>query len=227
MSPVKPVRKGAGGRPRLLSREQVIETALTLGLENLTMKRVADELGVTIATLYQYVADRDEMMRLAVGRVLSSMPLPEDAGQHWSIFIRDFADAASRSMGADAGIIARFLEGGVGLEPEAPAADYFLQCMTRRGFSLSEATDILRLIGGVIFGAAMVMCRDRARSSRDGSPEQALRAVLAQFAPDELPLLRQVADAYAAPMARPAITLVEPLIRQIAQARGEEVARAS
>lgn len=225
MNSVKPTRKGAGGRPRLLSREQVIETAVILGLENLTMKRVADELGVTIATLYQYVADRDEMMRLAVKRVLSLAPLPEDVGQHWSAFLREFVDVASRSMGSDAGIITRFAEGGAGLEPEAPAADYFLECMTRRGFSLDEATDILRQIGGLIFGAAMMMCRDRARTARGGTPERAFGAMLAQFAPDELPLLRQAADAYAAPMAQPALTLVEPLIRQIALARGEDAAR--
>ena len=100
-------------------------------------------------------------------------------------------------------------------------AEYFLAGMMRRGFPLEETTEILRRLTGLILGAVVIICRDRAQSQEHGSTGLALGAVLAHHAAADLPLLRQAREAYAAPMDNPAALLSAPLIAEIARQRGE------
>ena len=51
---VAPHRKA--GRPPRISRAMIAEAANELGLDGLTLKAVADHLGVTVAALYHHVA---------------------------------------------------------------------------------------------------------------------------------------------------------------------------
>lgn len=56
------------GRARGLSREQVVGAAITIadheGLEALTMRRVAEQLGAGTMSLYWYVRSKDELIEL-------------------------------------------------------------------------------------------------------------------------------------------------------------------
>jgi AcrR family transcriptional regulator len=223
MADVKSLRKPAGGRPRLLTRDRVIDAAVKLGLENFTMKRVAAELGVTIATLYQYVADRDELLRLAVTQMVAALPFPPDTGQHWSVFLRDFAQVLQEVLAADPNILLRFMHDDFGLEAEAQFAQNFLEVMTGRGFSTEEAVDILQRVATAACGGAVVACRDQVRAARTGTLEQAVQTALTHFPPEQQPQLRQVAAYFGAPRDRLALSLVEPLIEQIARRRGESL----
>ncbi|GEO27925.1 TetR/AcrR family transcriptional regulator [Alicyclobacillus acidoterrestris] len=63
------------GRPPRLSRELIVAAALQMNLESLTMRELADYLGVSHGALYRWVASRDELLDLIsetlVERVLS------------------------------------------------------------------------------------------------------------------------------------------------------------
>mgnify|MGYP000844767128 FL=1 len=74
-------------RPRVdgLSGERIIDAALVLvdadGLEALTVRRLAEELGTGSASLYRHVASRDELLVLLVDHVLGDVRHPpDDAG---------------------------------------------------------------------------------------------------------------------------------------------------
>ena len=56
------------GRPRRLTLDQLLDTALDMGLAELSMKDLASRLEVGIATLYRYVDNREALIRLAAGR---------------------------------------------------------------------------------------------------------------------------------------------------------------
>jgi AcrR family transcriptional regulator len=219
---VKSIRKSAGGRPRLLTQQQVVEAALRLGLERLTMKRVADDLGVSIATLYQYVIDRDELLRLAIMHMVATLRYPGDTGQHWSKFLRDYAEATRAQLAVDTHILVRFLHSGFGLESELLLLEKFLEVMTPRGFTPQQATRIMRQILTATMGAAMATCRERATIARSGSVDQAMHAALAHFTPDDLPLVRQT-DLDYRDAADQLSDLIEPLIEKIAAERGEKL----
>jgi AcrR family transcriptional regulator len=64
-----------------LSRERVIAAALALvdrdGLERLSMRRLASELGVEAMSLYHHVQDKSDVLDGMVGAVLDEMELPD------------------------------------------------------------------------------------------------------------------------------------------------------
>lgn len=67
-------RAGRADKPAL-SREAIAETALRVideeGFEALSMRRVAQEFGTGAASLYAYVASKDELLDLVIDRVMA------------------------------------------------------------------------------------------------------------------------------------------------------------
>jgi AcrR family transcriptional regulator len=68
----------AGGR--LVSRQEIIDTALVIaervGVAGVTMRLLADELGVSVATAYYHVKDKAELLRLMGDATLADVPCP-------------------------------------------------------------------------------------------------------------------------------------------------------
>lgn len=66
-------------RPRSLTRQGIAAAVLAVidreGIEGLTMRTVAKELGVATMSLYRYVADREELEALVVAHLLDGMDL--------------------------------------------------------------------------------------------------------------------------------------------------------
>jgi AcrR family transcriptional regulator len=84
--------------PRLpMSRERVLEAAIALadesGIESLTMRRLAQELGVEAMTLYYYVANKEDILNAIVDMVLSEFELPSSETD-WKAAIRKTAISA-------------------------------------------------------------------------------------------------------------------------------------
>ena len=68
-----------------LSREAVVETALTLvtahGVDALTMRRLATELGTAVTAIYWHVGNRDALLDLLVERVLADIGTVRPVGK--------------------------------------------------------------------------------------------------------------------------------------------------
>jgi TetR/AcrR family transcriptional regulator, tetracycline repressor protein len=62
-----------------LDRDRVVQAALTLmdrvGLDGLTMRCLADELGVTAGSMYRHVRDKDELLVLLADALAGQVPL--------------------------------------------------------------------------------------------------------------------------------------------------------
>ncbi|MFI6867359.1 TetR/AcrR family transcriptional regulator [Nocardia sp. NPDC050406] len=69
------------GRPPRLSRDQIVAAARELvaahGVEALTMRRLATELGATPMALYRHVRDREELLLLLLDDVAATMLRPD------------------------------------------------------------------------------------------------------------------------------------------------------
>jgi AcrR family transcriptional regulator len=67
---------------RALSLSVIVDAALAIidaeGLDALTMRRVAEELGTGPASLYAHVANKDEMVAAALDRVTGEIPVPAE-----------------------------------------------------------------------------------------------------------------------------------------------------
>jgi len=68
------------GRPPTIGREAVLEAAIRLldaeGVEALTMRRLASELGVSAMAPYRYVGSKDELLIVLVDRLAARLVYP-------------------------------------------------------------------------------------------------------------------------------------------------------
>lgn len=75
------------GPCRRLTVEQITETALAMaveeGLEALSMRRLAERLGVTAMSLYKYIPGKAELLDLMVDTVYGRMPLRRGPSGNW------------------------------------------------------------------------------------------------------------------------------------------------
>ncbi|WP_371776617.1 TetR/AcrR family transcriptional regulator [Streptomyces sp. NBC_01438] len=76
-----PGPKRSVGRPRRLDPDAMVATARRIieeeGLDALSMRRVAKELGSTPMALYHYVQDKDELLMLTLSGTAAAFPRPE------------------------------------------------------------------------------------------------------------------------------------------------------
>lgn len=85
------------GTPRpQLSREVVVEAALQVldaeGGEALTMRRVADQIGVSASSLYGYVDNKEELVQLVLDRIFQEVEVPPTGG-NWQETLKDLGRA--------------------------------------------------------------------------------------------------------------------------------------
>src|SRR4051794_41843833 len=77
---------GAGGRRPRLSRQRVLQGALSIadsgGLGSLTIRSLAAELGVKPMSVYYHVANKDEILSALVDFVFAEISLPVP-GRDW------------------------------------------------------------------------------------------------------------------------------------------------
>jgi len=66
---------------------KVVETE---GGDALTMRRVADEIGVSASSLYGYVANKEELVQLVLEQIMTEIPVPEP-GVDWQDMLRAWA----------------------------------------------------------------------------------------------------------------------------------------
>lgn len=87
-----PRRRGVP-RPQL-SREVVVSAALAVladeGGHALTMRRVADKIGVSASSLYGYVANKEELVQLVFERIGEELVLPGTA-RGWQEMLKEFS----------------------------------------------------------------------------------------------------------------------------------------
>lgn len=85
-----------------LSRERVVEAAFTVldrqGLDKLSMRQVAAELGVAVSALYVHVSSKDDLLELMYTRLFDGLTMPEPDPERWQEQLRDFARAGRQRL---------------------------------------------------------------------------------------------------------------------------------
>jgi AcrR family transcriptional regulator len=131
-------------RPRdPLSRERVLDAAVRLaderGIDALTMRGLAQELGVEAMTLYYYVRNKDEILNGIVDRVVGEFELPS-RGPDWKAAIRATAVSAYHVLLEHRWAAALMLSGSGVSQARLRYMDAILGTFRRAGFS-AEMTD--------------------------------------------------------------------------------------
>jgi AcrR family transcriptional regulator len=189
----------------------------------LTMTRLAEELGVSIGALCDYVADRDELMPLVVAERMRTLPIPTDTGhQHWAQYLREYVSWLITLLSADPAALIQVLSIDFTLESELRLTEAFDAALVARGFELDEAVAIHTQVSVIALGTAIGDSRERLAAREAGSVAAAPARVLDGLDVGDLRFTRKAAPGYESRVVS-IDELTEALIERIARQRGEHL----
>jgi TetR/AcrR family tetracycline transcriptional repressor len=98
---IVPFRDPRAGRRPPLDRGQVVRAAIGLldevGLDGLTMRRLAERLGIQAASLYRHVKDKDELLVLLADEISAEIAGPGPSGS-WRSRLAEMARNVRRGL---------------------------------------------------------------------------------------------------------------------------------
>ena len=190
---------------RVLDRARVVHTALDLmdhvGLDGLTMRRLAEALGVTAGSLYRHVRDKDELLVLLADALSGQVPmLAEDVP--WRDALRSMAAGYRRVLLAHRDA-ARLL---AGTRPAGPRRLQHIETMLRvlvaAGFNGADAAWAAYHFNNLVTESVADEVRLGAAAAAAGTTRGELlaraRAQLRALPPAAFPTLHRLADQVAA-----------------------------
>jgi AcrR family transcriptional regulator len=141
-----------------LTRERALQAAVALadtqGIEAVTMRGLARDLGVEAMSLYHHVANKDDILDGMVDLVFSEVQLPEP-GTAWRPAMRERAlsvrAAMTRHPWALALMESRTSPGAATLAHH----NAVLGCLRQEGFSVEMAAHAFSLLDAYIYGFAL------------------------------------------------------------------------
>ncbi len=184
-----PGRAGAERRTQL-TRERVVTAAVGLadrdGIESISMRRLAQELGVEAMSLYTHVRNKDDLLDGMVDAVIGEIPLSAD-GVDWKVSLRQMVLAAR-------GVVLRHPWAPRIMETRTtpgPATMRYLNAvfgvLRDGGFSVAQTHHALHILGSRVVGFTQELFDD----SGDVEPDAA--ASLAGELAATLPYIAEMA----------------------------------
>lgn len=155
LSAVKPVP-----RPRSLSSLQIAAAALTVvdreGLTALTMRSVANELGMAAMSLYRYVDSREQLEGLVVDLVLGAIDLRLPARARWGTRLSLLAERARAVIASHPAIVPLCLTRRHSSLGSVRWGEAVLATLADAGFDGQQRAIALRTLLSYVLGAAQV-----------------------------------------------------------------------
>jgi AcrR family transcriptional regulator len=144
------------GAPRApLTRERALAAAVGLadrdGIDSLTMRRLAQALGVEAMSLYHHVANKDDILDGMVEAVFAEIDLPAGNGD-WAPAMRGRAHSLRAALTRHPWAIS-IMESRVSPGPATLRHhDWVLGCCRAAGFSVAMAAHAFSLVDSYIYG---------------------------------------------------------------------------
>jgi AcrR family transcriptional regulator len=188
-------RTDPDAEPRIpLSRQRVLCAAVALadrgGVGSLSMRKLAQELGVEAMSLYHHVANKDDILDGIVDVVFSEIDLPSGDAD-WRAAMRQRAVSARQALRrhpwATALMESRSTPGPANLRHH----DAVLGILRNAGFSVELAAHAYSLLDAYIYGFAL-----QETSLPFSTPEETsevAQTIMAEFPAEELPHLTEIA----------------------------------
>jgi len=137
-----------------LDAEQIVDTALELmdlhGVEWLSMRRLAQHLGVSPPTLYWHVRSKEALWRMVAQRVLSGLEFPSPQEASWEARVRHLMTSVRGQLLDHPSVLE--LLGRVLPEAVDRMTAEALDILTSAGFEGAEADRYVRIMTWLVFG---------------------------------------------------------------------------
>jgi AcrR family transcriptional regulator len=142
-----------------LNRDRVLAAAVALaddgGLESLTMRKLAQELGVVPMALYKHVANRQAVVDGMIDIVFAEIELPDATGSGWRTAMR------RRALSVRAALLRHRWAIGLMESRENPGPpnrrhhNATMGCLREAGFSLRDAVHVFSALDSYVYGFAL------------------------------------------------------------------------
>jgi AcrR family transcriptional regulator len=181
-----------------LTRERILETAVELadrdGIAALTMRKLAQALGVEAMSLYNHVANKEDLLDGMVDVVFAEIGL-SPTGTDWKSAMRLRAISAlavlSRHPWAVGLLESRRRPGPVTLRHH----DAVLGCLRGAGFSIAMAAHAYSVLDSYIFGFALEQRNVPVRTPEETA--EVARNILLPLRPGDYPYLTEMITGHA------------------------------
>ena len=151
-----------------LSRERVLDAAVALaardGIESLTMRKLADELGAGAMSLYHHVPNKEQLLDGMVEIVFGEIELPT-TDVDWKTAMRARAVSTREALARHPWAIGLMEGRGSHGPANLSLHNAVLGCLRAAGFSLEATVHAYSVLDAYIYGFAL--------QQRDMSPETA------------------------------------------------------
>jgi AcrR family transcriptional regulator len=176
-----------------LSRERVLRAALVLadlgGIESLTMRKIGQELHVEAMSLYNHVANKDDIIDGLVDLVFSEIALPPERVD-WKMAMRERAisarDVLLRHPWATSLMQSRTKAGSATLRHH----DSVIGSLRAAGFTIDMAAHAFSVMDGYIYGFALQQMNLPYHTTAEH--EEFAGNILRQLSVDEYPHLTEM-----------------------------------
>jgi AcrR family transcriptional regulator len=183
-----------------LTRERVIEAAMRVmdgeGLEAVSMRRVAREVGVEAMSLYHHVEDKEDLLDGICEHVMAQFDFPEPV-EDWAENCRRGARAWRRLLQAHPGVMRLFAEqrGPIRSIDSVRPMEFALRILRSCGLTDRDTAQAFHAFGGYIQGFVMMELGSIAGGSDE--EHQKAHAELAAELPDEFAALQACSPYFA------------------------------
>ncbi len=141
------------GRPPRIDKSAITEAVLAIGTANVTMRGVAQYLGVSLPGLYHHVKNQDELLRLATQAAFARFPPPLYAGEHWATWVRGYASYLRTVLAAEPALVEKFIGGGVPVDGEMEYIAHAVDALCEQGLTPDEAITAFGAVTAMAIGS--------------------------------------------------------------------------
>ncbi|MCO6184839.1 TetR/AcrR family transcriptional regulator [Rhizobium sp. L1K21] len=176
-------RSRSVGRPARISREDIADAALEIGLHAATVKTIAGRLGVDHSSLYRHVKGRDDIVFAAADRAIATLDWERETDD-WRDYIHAAAEAVWELYNCNPGLAAAMRN--MDKTPPAGIRAFSRACryLEAEGFDTEDAALIMDSVMDMTSDSASMWERLR-REDADGTIAERLKASWQSGADDQ------------------------------------------
>lgn len=139
-------------------RQQILDAALAIadgqGLEAVTMRAVAAQVGITAMALYPHVRSKDDLLDGLVGRLLAELSLP-DPTKPWADRLREIARSAREAARRHPAVMPLLFARPAVTTDGVRVVDAIYQALLDAGVPDGEVARVERLTSTFVLGYAI------------------------------------------------------------------------
>ena len=189
-------KKETRGRKRLLKRDDILNGALSIGLDSLTMKNLAEHLNVGTATLYQYFENRETLLMEAAEYSIRLLPFPDYRGQGWKELALEYTKNVQKILKQHPSFIHSHPVTDYGYKIHFTLTEKILGDLVSCGLNAKQAIKVAHIITMASYAGAVEAIRQERLPVEGADIRDYISEQFSEMDHEEFPILSENIDAF-------------------------------